>query len=89
MSELHVDYCGERYEIDEGGELLIGREGDLAIDDNPYLHRTFLRIYPDFGMWWLANVGNLLSATVADATGAVQAWLAPGQSCPSSFRPCT
>lgn len=86
MSELRVEYCGEWYEIEQGGEFLIGREGDLAIDDNPYLHRTFLRIYPDFGMWWLANVGNLLSATVTDATGSVQAWLAPGAKLPIVFQ---
>jgi hypothetical protein len=56
-----------------------------VIYDNPYLHRRFLRIYEDFGMWWLANVGSLLSATVTDATGQVQAWLAPGARLPIVF----
>jgi len=50
-----------------------------------YTIRRFLRIYEDFGMWWLANVGNLLSATVTDATGQVQAWLAPGARLPIVF----
>jgi len=80
-----IEFCGEWFEVGESGEMTVGREGELAIDDNPYLHRQFLRIYEDFGMWWLANVGNLLSATVTDATGAVQAWLAPGARLPLVF----
>jgi hypothetical protein len=45
-----------------------------------------LSIYEDFGMWWIANVGNLLTATVTDATGTVQAWLAPGAKLPIVFQ---
>jgi hypothetical protein len=37
-------------------------------------------------MWWIANVGNLLTATVTDATGTVQAWLAPGAKLPIVFQ---
>ncbi len=36
-------------------------------------------------MWWLENVGSLLSATVTDSSGAVQAWLAPGARLPIVF----
>lgn len=82
---LKVEFCGEWYEIHSPNDFHVGRESDLCIDDNPYLHRRFLRIYRDFGMWWLANVGNLLSATVTDATGAVQAFLAPGARLPIVF----
>ncbi|MCX7522080.1 hypothetical protein OSC27_07290 [Microbacterium sp. STN6] len=85
MKPPRIEFCGEWFEVGESGEMTVGREGELAIDDNPYLHRQFLRIYEDFGMWWLANVGNLLSATVTDATGAVQAWLAPGARLPLVF----
>jgi hypothetical protein len=84
-SGLHVEYCGERYDLVAGTPFDIGREADLTVDDNPYLHRTFLRIYEDFGMWWLANVGTLLSATVTDGTGLVQAWLSPGARLPIVF----
>lgn len=82
-----VEFCGEWYDID--GDFTVGREGDLVIDDNPYLHRVFLRVYPDFGLWWLANVGTLLSATVSDGTGQVQAWLAPGAKLPIVFEAMT
>jgi hypothetical protein len=85
VGALRIEFCGEWYEVESPEDFHIGRESDLVIDDNPYLHRRFLRIYEDFGMWWLANVGNLLSATVSDSTGAVQAWLAPGARLPIVF----
>ena len=85
MKSLKIEFCGEWYTVEEPADFSIGRESDLIIDDNPYLHRRFIRIYPDFGMWWLANVGNLLSATVTDGSGQVQAWLAPGARLPIVF----
>ncbi len=85
VKPLRIEFCGEWYDIEHPNDFHIGRESDLVIDDNPYLHRRFLRIYEDFGLWWLANVGNLLSATVTDATGQVQAWLAPGARLPIVF----
>ena len=85
MNPLKIEFCGEWYDIASPNDFHIGRESDLVIDDNPYLHRRFLRIYEDFGMWWLANVGTLLSATVTDSSGQVQAWLAPGARLPIVF----
>jgi hypothetical protein len=86
MKPLTIDYCGELYTVTGPDEFGIGRESDLSIDDNPYLHRRFLTISGDFGMWWLSNVGNLLTATVSDSTGTVQAWLAPGAKLPIVFQ---
>ncbi len=80
---VRVEYCGEWFDVE--GEFGIGRESDLTIDENPYLHRRFLVIQPEGGMWWLLNVGQLLTATVSDASGAVQAWLAPGARLPIVF----
>jgi hypothetical protein len=80
-----VDFCGEIYPVQPGRPLVIGREGDLAIDDNPYLHRRFLQVGDSDGLWWLANVGNALTATVADEQGTMQAWLAPGARLPLVF----
>ncbi|MBH0008858.1 hypothetical protein [Salinibacterium sp. SWN1162] len=85
MKPLKIEFCGEWYEVVSPDDFHIGRESDLVIDDNPYLHRRFLRIYEDFGLWWLSNVGNLLTATVTDVTGQVQAWLAPGARLPIVF----
>jgi len=85
MKPLRIEFCDEWYDVEHPNDFHIGRESDLVIDDNPYLHRRFLRIYEEFGMWWLGNVGKLLSATVTDATGQVQAWLAPGARLPIVF----
>ncbi|MDN4614970.1 hypothetical protein P5G50_10965 [Leifsonia sp. F6_8S_P_1B] len=83
---LTVEFCGELYPVAPDAEFGIGRESDLTIDDNPYLHRRFLTLSRDHGMWWLANVGTLLTATVTDATGTMQAWLAPGAKLPIVFQ---
>jgi hypothetical protein len=83
---LTVEFVGEQYVVEPGSSFTIGRDSDLVIDDNPYLHRHFLRIATDGGLWWLLNVGSLLSATVTDSSGQVQAWLAPGARLPLVFQ---
>jgi hypothetical protein len=85
MSGPRIEFCGEWFDVESPGPFSIGRQSDLTIDDNPYLHRHFLSLYEDSGMWWLANVGQLLTATISDQSGAVQAWLAPGAKLPIVF----
>jgi hypothetical protein len=77
-----VDFCGELFVADSARPLTIGRTGDVEIDDNPYLHRNFLQVVEEGGLWWLANVGTTLTATVADKKGLFQAWLNPGARIP-------
>jgi hypothetical protein len=79
---LRVLFCGEEFQVEAGHQLTIGRCGDVEIDDNPYLHRTFLVLLEQRGLWWLSNVGSTLTATVADDTGLLQAWLTPGARIP-------
>jgi hypothetical protein len=81
-SGLTVLFCGEEFPAVAGRQLTIGRSGDVEIDDNPYLHRSFLVVLEEGGLWWLSNVGSTLTATVADDTGLLQAWLAPGARIP-------
>ena len=81
---LQVQFCGEWSKVDPDHEFLMGREGDLIIDENPYLHRQFLSLRWN-NLWWLTNVGAQLSATVSDIDGSVQAWLAPGAHLPVVF----
>jgi len=81
----HVDFCGEIYPVTGDKPLVIGRDGELAIDDNPYLHRRFLEVSEQSSLYWLANIGSSLSATVADEEGLMQAWLAPGARVPLVF----
>jgi hypothetical protein len=82
---LTVDFAGELFEVSPEKAFMVGREGDLAIDDNPFLHRHFLTIERVDGLWLLSNVGSRLAATVTDAAGRVQAWLAPGARLPIVF----
>lgn len=80
-----VDFCGEQHRATVSRPLTIGREGDLVIDDNPYLHRQFLRVEMAGDLWWLANIGSRLTVTVADPDGLMQAWLGPGARLPLVF----
>jgi len=86
MKPIRIEYCGEWFDVPVDAPFTIGREADLTIDENPYLHRHFLSIHQDFGLWWVSNTGALLSATVSDTTGQVQAWLAPGAKLPIVFQ---
>ncbi|WP_157525357.1 hypothetical protein [Microbacterium yannicii] len=83
--ELTVEFAGEEFAVEPGTVFSVGREGDLAIDDNLFLHRNFLTIQNVDGLWLLSNVGTRLSATVTDSGGRVQAWLAPGARLPLVF----
>jgi hypothetical protein len=82
---LTLDFAGGIAPIDPQHPFVVGREGDLALDDNPYLHRRFLEIRREHGLWWLSNVGSQLSATINDPASGVHAWLAPGGRMPLVF----
>jgi hypothetical protein len=82
---LRLEFAGEWHDLPADRPFIIGREGDLEIDDNPYLHRHFLELQHRDGLWWLANVGVRLAATISSAGGAVQSWLSPGARMPLVF----
>ena len=84
-----VEFCGERFVASETEPLTIGRVADVEIDDNPYLHRVFLQVHHEHGLWWLTNVGSTLTATVADRKGLFQAWLSPGARIPLALEAFT
>lgn len=82
---LRIEFCGEWYDSVPGQPFVVGREGDLVVDDNPYLHRRFLVLSEERDLWWIINEGTLLAATVSDGSGGVQAWLPPGARLPIVF----
>ena len=84
-STLSIDFAGETVELRPGATFTIGRDGDLALDDNPYLHRTFLVIGHQDGLWWVHNQGARLSAGLTDAEGLMRTTLAPGARLPVVF----
>ncbi|MDO4243952.1 MAG: hypothetical protein Q4C85_09395 [Actinomyces sp.] len=84
-NELVLDFSGEVHRVSVDDTFVIGRGGDLDIDDNPYLHRRFLVLAHDAGLWWIANEGSRLSAMLTDGDGLVQSRLAPGARMPLVF----
>ena len=82
---LVVEFCGERTEVLGAGPFVIGREADFVVDDNPFLHRNFLSLENQSGMWVLANVGDQLAATVSDSDGRLEAFLGPSAVLPIVF----
>lgn len=81
----YLEYCGERLDLQPDSLTTVGRDADLSIDENPFLHRRFLQLHYGNDMWWISNIGDQLSATVADESGTMQAWLAPGGTLPIVF----
>lgn len=81
----HIDFCGEIAPVDRQ-PYTIGRDADFVIDDaNRHLHRHFLTLTCEQGVWLLANVGNQLTATVSDTAGRLEAFLAPKAVLPLVF----
>ena len=79
---LVIDFAGEIYRVEPTQSFTVGREGDLALSDNPFLHRKFLVFEFQNGLWWVHNQGSRLGATVADMAGSARAGLPLGVACP-------
>jgi hypothetical protein len=82
---LCVDFAGEIFDRAPGEDLTVGRSGDLAIDDNPYLHREFIRFTWHDNLWWAMNVGSRMAAYLTDEHGLMRSTLAPGAQLPLVF----
>ena len=83
-NQPHVEFCGELLSVES--PFTIGRDAHLVLDeDNRYLHRHFLSLSEQHGIWLLSNVGTQLTATVSDADGRLEAFLAPGGVLPLVF----
>jgi hypothetical protein len=85
VGALRIEYCDVWTPVPPDRVFTLGREGDLPIDDNPYLHRRFLELSYRDGLWWLSNVGNRLAATMSDADTSAHAWLPPASQLPVVF----
>jgi hypothetical protein len=81
----YIDFCGETAPI-VTQPFTIGRDADLVLDDdNRHLHRHFLSVTQQQGIWLLATIGGQLTATVSDAGGRLEAFLGPGGVLPLVF----
>lgn len=77
--ELTVSFVGEIYR--PTSQLTFGRQADLSIDDNSYLHRRAGRFRLQGTTWWLENLGSRLRLTMVSADGSLLD-LQPGASSP-------
>ena len=82
---LTLDFAGELFPAAPGSTLTVGRAGDIAIDDNPYLHREFLSFDWQESLWWVSNVGTRTAAYLTDSSGLMRSTLAPGARLPLVF----
>lgn len=78
--QLYLDYCGEERALGADDVMSFGRDADLCVDDNPYLHRVLGRFVARDGVWWLEHRGSRTPIVVRDAHGPSSAHLAPGTS---------
>jgi hypothetical protein len=83
--ELRVEFCGEWFHAPQPGPFTVGREGDLVVDENQYLHRRLLSFTHESGLWWMANVGQTIGVSVSTGDGVYQAMLGPGAKVPLVF----
>lgn len=84
-SSLRVEFAGEHHSVSSGSRLSFGRDADLDIDDNPYLHRVLGEFFFDSGLWWLANTGSAIAISITDRRSPSHARLSPGSSMPIAF----
>lgn len=82
---MQIEFCGEWFPVTREAFFTIGRDADLVVDDNPFLHRRLLQVSWFDGFWVLSNVGSRLPVTVTDGAGRLQSWLAPGGRLPLVF----
>lgn len=78
-AQLTVSFISEVYQPVR--ELTFGRQADLTLDDNSYLHRRAGRFRRRESTWWLENVGSRLRLTMVSADGSLLD-LQPGSSSP-------
>ncbi|HQV91660.1 MAG TPA: hypothetical protein PLA46_08745 [Phycicoccus sp.] len=84
-SALIVDFAGEVHRLVPGERFTVGRNGTLAIDDNPYLHRIVGELRHSKGFWWLDNVGSRIAVHIQDGARLTASVLAPGATLPLVF----
>jgi hypothetical protein len=75
---LIVEFIGELYIVDPAETLTFGRDADLAVDDNEFLHRKLGRFHRRDDLWWLTNIGRRIELELFDKATLARARLPPG-----------
>lgn len=80
VEPLEIEFCGEEHRVAARAGLSFGRDADLVVDTNPYLHRVAGRFVHRDGHWWLDNSGRSVAMVVRRLDGTGTATLGPGGS---------
>ena len=86
MNVLEIDFAGEMFHVSPGDSLTFGRDADLEVDTNRYLHRRVGMFQQRSGSWWLTNVGSAIAIEVCDASSPSRMTVSPGASAPVPFQ---
>lgn len=85
MSTMTVGFAGTTTVLDREAELTFGRDADLEIDSNPFLHRRLGHFSWRRGTWWIANIGSAIPLEVCDLNSSSRVTVSPGTSSPIAF----
>lgn len=88
MNMLRVELAGDSWSVSPDLGLTFGRDADLVVDSNRYLHRRLGTFRCRDGVWWLINVGSAIKLEVLDCGSPSALSLAPGTSTPLPFTEC-
>lgn len=88
MNALTVELAGEITEIGHDEELTFGRDADLVVDTNPYLHRRLGTFQHRDGVWWLVNTGSAIPLEVCDAASASKMTVTSGNATALPYQRC-
>lgn len=79
---LVVDFCDDITVLRPGETLTFGREADISVDDNEFLHRQLGKFERRDDRWWVGNIGSRIEFEVFDRVTRASARLTPGTAQP-------
>lgn len=85
VEPLRLVFVDDEIVVDPAAGLDFGREADLVIDDNPYLHRRLGAFQARRGVWWLLNTGSAISMELSDRATPSKLSVGPGGATPVPF----
>ncbi len=86
MNALMIEFAGSTRVLKHHESLTFGRDADLEIDTNPYLHRRVGVFRQRNGDWWVSNTGTAIALEVCDDASPSRLTVAPGTSTPVPFQ---
>jgi hypothetical protein len=86
---LQVEFCDDHRWVHQSETLTFGREAEIVIDTNPFLHRKVGLFRFVDGQWWLENLGSEIALSIFDSGSLSTAKVGPGRRVPLLFAHAT